>query len=69
MYQITTEQRKQILSNIRALLPKISSKLNDVERETNLFEGYIEDGRNYEILDRKCYELKDLINELIFKLR
>lgn len=63
------DERKQILLNLKALLPTISTKINDIQKETNLFEQYIEDGRNYEILDRKCYELKDLVNELIFKLR
>ena len=66
---MTIDERKQILSNIKALIPAISAKVNDLQKETNLFEQYIEDGRNYEILDRKCYELKDLVNELIFKLR
>ena len=66
---MTIDERKQILSNLKALLPTISTKVNDIQKETNMFEQYIEDGRNYEILDRKCYELKDLINELIFKLR
>ena len=66
---MTKDERKQVLSNIKALIPTILAKVNDIQKETNLFEQYIEDGRNYEILDRKCYELKDLINELIFKLR
>ena len=66
---MTIDERKQILLNLKALLPTISIKVNDIQKEINLFEQYIEDGRNYEILDRKCYELKDLVNELIFKLR
>lgn len=66
---MTMNERKQILSNLKALLPTISAKVNDIQKETSLFEQYIEDGRNYEILDCKCYELKDLVNELIFKLR
>ena len=66
---MTIDERKQVLSNIKALLPTILVKVNDIQKEINMFEQYIEDGRNYEILDRKCYELKDLVNELIFKLR
>ena len=66
---MTIDERKQILSNLKALLPTILVKVNDIQKEINMFEQYIEDGRNYEILDRKCYELKDLVNELIFKLR
>lgn len=66
---MTIDERKQILSNLKALIPTISAKINDIQKETNMFEQYIEDGRNYETLDRKCYELKDLVNELIFKLR
>ena len=52
---MTKDERKQVLLNLKALLPTISAKINDIQKETNMFEQYIEDGRNYEILDLKCY--------------
>lgn len=64
----TLEEKEKMIKNIRALLPKISAKLDSVEEETDLLASY-SDRRNYETLNRKCYELRDLVNELIFETR
>jgi len=61
------ETREEKIKNIKALIPMIVNKAYDIEREANIYESYTNNARNNQILDRKCYELRDLVNELVFK--
>lgn len=60
------EERKKIVKNVRVLVSEINVKVMALEKET---EKYDSDGSNYDSLNRKCYELRDLVNELIFETR
>ena len=60
------EERKEIVKNVRVLVSEINVKVMALEKET---EKYDSDGSNYDSLNRKCYELRDLVNELIFETR
>ena len=60
------EERKKIVKNVRVLVSEINVKVMALEKET---EKYDLDGSNYDSLNRKCYELRDLVNELIFETR
>lgn len=60
------EERKEIVKNVRVLVSEINVKVMALEKET---EKYDSDGSNYDSLNRKCFELKDLVSELIFKVQ